>query len=239
MFHPEGPTFWELARQALSSTQRGYDLLAPKFDFTPFRTPDFVLERVAEQLAELGPFDRILDVCCGTGAAMNALLPVCGSQMVGIDFSQGMLDVAKENVHSEKEGLEIDLVQADVMKLDYENQFDLAVSFGAFGHILPREEAEFISRIAKALKVGGKFAFVTSELPSKMGATYWLARSFNGAMHVRNFFIRPKFVMFYLTFLWPDVGLLLRESGLKVRVDSLFPDQPKYRSIKLVIAEKL
>ena len=39
MFHPQGPTFWELARQALSSTQRGYDLLAPKFDFTPFRTP--------------------------------------------------------------------------------------------------------------------------------------------------------------------------------------------------------
>ena len=41
MFHAKGPTFWELAVQALSSTEHGYDLLAPKFDYTPFRTPDF------------------------------------------------------------------------------------------------------------------------------------------------------------------------------------------------------
>jgi hypothetical protein len=44
MFHPQGPTFWELARQVLSSTERGYDLLAPKFDFTPFRTPEEILD---------------------------------------------------------------------------------------------------------------------------------------------------------------------------------------------------
>jgi len=44
MFHPAGPTFWELAEQCLSSTERGYDLLAPKFDFTPFRTPDEILD---------------------------------------------------------------------------------------------------------------------------------------------------------------------------------------------------
>jgi hypothetical protein len=40
MFYPQGPTLRELAVQALSSTERGYDLLAPKFDYTPFRTPE-------------------------------------------------------------------------------------------------------------------------------------------------------------------------------------------------------
>lgn len=238
MFHPQGPTFWELARQALSSTQRGYDLLAPKFDVTPFRTPDFVLNRVAEQLANEGPFDRVLDVCCGTGAAMNALLPVCRSEMVGVDFSQGMLDVAREQVQAEQADLQIKFIRQDVKELAFENQFDLVVSFGAFGHILPRDERDFVERIARALRIGGKFAFVTSTLPGKLGATYWLARSFNAAMHVRNFFIRPKFVMFYLTFLWPDVEPLLRENGFKVRVDSLFPNQPKFAGAKLVIAEK-
>ena len=34
MFHPNGPSFFELVEQALSSTERGYDLLAPKFDYT-------------------------------------------------------------------------------------------------------------------------------------------------------------------------------------------------------------
>ena len=76
MFHPNGPTFWELAVQALSSTERGYDLLAPKFDYTPFRTPDAILDLVADHLRTLGPFDSGLDVCCGTGAAMRMLRPL-------------------------------------------------------------------------------------------------------------------------------------------------------------------
>ena len=35
MFSPQGPTLRELTVQALSSVERGYDLLAPKFDHTP------------------------------------------------------------------------------------------------------------------------------------------------------------------------------------------------------------
>lgn len=35
MFTSEGPTVRELAVQALSSVEHGYDLLAPKFDHTP------------------------------------------------------------------------------------------------------------------------------------------------------------------------------------------------------------
>src|SRR5829696_9130822 len=96
MFHPRGPTFWELARQALSSTERGYDLLAPKFDYTPFRTPDVVLETCAACLGEPRSIDAALDLCCGTGAAMHVLRPLCRQRVVGIDMSQGMLDVARE-----------------------------------------------------------------------------------------------------------------------------------------------
>ena len=43
MFSPQGPSLRELAIQALSSVEDGYDLLAPKFDHTPFRTPAFPL----------------------------------------------------------------------------------------------------------------------------------------------------------------------------------------------------
>jgi ubiquinone/menaquinone biosynthesis C-methylase UbiE len=238
MFHRDGPTFFELARQALSSTQRGYDLLAPKFDFTPFRTPDAILELVVERLKPLRPFPRILDVCCGTGAAMNAMMPLCGEEMVGLDFSEGMLNVAKQDVKPPTDKVKIEFVQKEVMTMDFCDEFDLVVSFGAFGHVLPRDEADFVKRIAKALRSGGKFAFVTSEMPSKLGATYWLARSFNAAMHLRNFLIRPHFVMFYLTFLWPNVGVLLRENQLDVKVFDLFPNEPKLKIYKLIVAEK-
>jgi hypothetical protein len=50
MFHPQGPTLRELLVQALSSTERGYDLLASKFDYTPFRTPEAILRPAMAQL---------------------------------------------------------------------------------------------------------------------------------------------------------------------------------------------
>src|SRR5688572_33315216 len=100
MFHPSGPTFWELAEQCLSSTERGYDLLAPKFDYTPFRTPDEVLDGLAKYLGEPRSIDAALDVCCGTGAAIRILQPLCRQRVVGIDFSQGMLEVARRQVGS-------------------------------------------------------------------------------------------------------------------------------------------
>ena len=96
MFHPKGPTFRELAVQALSSTERGYDLLAPKFDYTPFRTPDGLLETVATHIGDRKSIGSALDVCCGTGAAMRMLRPLCRDRVVGLDFSQGMLDVCRE-----------------------------------------------------------------------------------------------------------------------------------------------
>ena len=53
----DGPTLLDLAQQAWSSTDHGYDLLAPRFDHTPFRTPDDVVARALdayETLTALG-----------------------------------------------------------------------------------------------------------------------------------------------------------------------------------------
>ena len=51
VFSPQGPSMGELAVQALSSVEGGYDLLAPKFDCTPFRTSDGVLDATAARCA--------------------------------------------------------------------------------------------------------------------------------------------------------------------------------------------
>jgi hypothetical protein len=56
MFSPRGPSLRELAVQAWSSVQGGYDRLAPKFDHTPFRTPDGVPDATAVAVGPLGPF---------------------------------------------------------------------------------------------------------------------------------------------------------------------------------------
>lgn len=237
MFHPKGPTFWELARQALSGTQRGYDLLAPKFDYTPFRTPQLLLDAVGVHLESLGPFESGLDVCCGTGAAMAVLRPHCRQRVVGLDFSRGMLEVGRQRTAEAPGAARLEFVQGDALAIPFDSAFDVAVSFGAFGHILQKDEPRFVGQIARVLKPGGRFIFITTSMPPRTSPHYWFSRLFNGAMRVRNFLISPPFIMYYLTFLLPDVETLLRRAGLDVEVRAMGL-QGLWSAARLVIATR-
>jgi ubiquinone/menaquinone biosynthesis C-methylase UbiE len=237
MFHPQGPTFFELAVQALSSTERGYDLLAPKFDYTPFRTPDSLLEAMAGHLQTMGPFDAALDVCCGTGAAMRVLRPLCRERVVGLDISQGMLEVGRQCTAAAPGSARLEFVRGNALAMPFGVEFDLAVCFGAFGHILRRDEPRFVAEIARVLKPGGRFVFVTSHWPPFWSLRYWLARGFNAAMRVRNFVRSPPFIMYYLTFLLPEAQALLEKQGLGVEVRELTSEWP-WANLCLVIAAR-
>jgi SAM-dependent methyltransferase len=238
MFHPSGPTFWELAEQALSSTRRGYELLAPKFDYTPFRTPDAILKPAIDRLAALSPINDALDICCGTGAAMQHLRPHCHRRIVGLDMSPTMMEVAARNLSETPSRAAIDFVEADALDMPFREEFDLAVCFGAHGHILPCDEARFVAQVHKVLRPGGRFGFATTQLPPVWSLRRWLARGFNAVMHVRNALIRPPFIMFYLTFLLPGAQRLCEEQGFQVEViDDCY--EGRLKPLKLVVATKL
>ena len=180
--------------QALSSVERGYDLLAPKFDHTPFRTPDGILDATADALRPLGPFDRGLDVCCGTGAGMGVLEPLCQGQITGVDFSAGMLAQAR-SAHPDAEWVRADVRAA----LPFAGAFDLAVSFGALGHFLPAERPALFSGVYRALRPGGLFAFPIGAPQPITSGWYWALLGFDLAMRARNAVWRPPFVMYYRT----------------------------------------
>src|SRR5262245_2675262 len=109
MFGPGGPSFGELVYEGLLSTVAGYDHLAPKFDTTPFRTPDKLLDLVAAHL-ERGPrIEALLDLCCGTGAVLKRFEPLY-DRALGVDFSPGMLEVARQGLAEDK----VQLVHADI-----------------------------------------------------------------------------------------------------------------------------
>lgn len=224
MFHPNGPSFLELARQGLSSTVEGYDLLAPKFDFTPFRTPDTVLAVVARQVERWSPAVA-LDVCCGTGAALWALRPVVRERLVGLDFSRGMLaEAARQRDGQPGGGARVELVHGDALAVPFSEAFDLVTSFGAFGHIRAEDEARFVAGLFRALRPGGRFVFVTSPGP-RPGSLPWLfGRGYNAVTHVRNAVRKPEFVMLYLTFTLPKAQRLLEGAGFVVETrEGLFP----------------
>jgi ubiquinone/menaquinone biosynthesis C-methylase UbiE len=237
VFERDGPTFWELAEQALSSTERGYDLLAPKFDLTPFRTPDVILERVAREIGPPESIDRALDVCCGTGAAMRFLRPLCKKEVVGVDLSRGMLREAERRLADAPGRAAVVLERADALDLPYRDEFDVATCFGAFGHILEGDEGRFVRSVYRALRPGGRFVFVTAEIPPVSSPAWWVARGFNAAIRVRNWLIKPEFIMYYLTFSLPVATRRLSQNGFSVEVrDGLF--EPPFGKMVLVVGTK-
>jgi len=235
MFSPQGPSVRELAMQALSSVQRGYDLLAPKFDHTPFRTPDGVLDATAGALRPLGPFGRGLDVCCGTGAGIRVLRSLCHGPVTGADFSAGMLAQARR-AHPDAR-----LVRADARAMPFAGAFDLSVSFGALGHFLPAERPALFAGVYRALRPGGVLAFPVGAPHPVTSRGYWALAGFDLAMRVRNAVWRPPFVMYYRTCPLHAVRNDLTASGFTVTTLPLTPlgrrekGSPHYR---LVLARK-
>ncbi|WBB60267.1 class I SAM-dependent methyltransferase [Streptomyces sp. WMMC500] len=220
MFSPEGPTLLELTVQAMSSTERGYDLLAPKFDRTPFRTPDRVLDAFAAVVEPLGPFVRGLDVCTGTGAGAGVLRRLGAGEVVGVDFSAGMLAEARA-AYADAGAPPTRWVRADTLALPFAPAFDLAVSFGAFGHFLPAERPALFAQVFRSLRPGGYFAFPIPAPPPVGSRGYWALWGFDAVMRVRNALWRPRFVMYYRTFRLPDVRADLERAGFTVATAAL------------------
>ncbi|MFJ3976191.1 class I SAM-dependent methyltransferase [Streptomyces sp. NPDC090021] len=241
MFSSHGPSVRELAVQGLSSVERGYDLLAPKFDHTPFRTPDRMLDAVEETLAQReGTFGSGLDVCCGTGAGIGMLRRLCRDRVTGVDLSAGMLAEAGRG-HADDD--RVDFVRADARALPPElsDRYDLAVSFGAFGHFLPSERPALFSGVHAALREGGVFAFPIGAPIPPGSPVWWAVAGFDAAMRVRNAVWRPPFVMYYRTFPLSGVRADLGAAGFTVETVPLahfgrLPDgAPRWR---LVLARR-
>lgn len=88
--------------------QKGYDLWSETYD----RTPNPIVAMDAKHtLGLLAPKEgeRILDAGCGTGRHLKLLMET-GATTIGLDFSQGMLEVARRN-HSEALLVRADLQQ--------------------------------------------------------------------------------------------------------------------------------
>jgi len=254
VFHPKGPSFVELAHQGLSSMEKGYDLLAPKFEFTPFRTPDWILQAIVPHLGTTKSVDKAIDVCCGTGAGMRYLRPLCRESVTGIDVSAGMLDEAKRLLflHERSEqraagsGLlagaegdaKIELVHGDAFAMPFKDEFDIATCFGALGHILRKDEPRFVNGVRKTLKIGGRFVFITSTIPPVFSMRWMMSRGFNAAMRVRNAIWKPEFIMYYLTFVLPEIRKTLEDAGYSVEEKAgLFPKP--FDDYRLVIATRV
>ncbi len=211
-------------------------MLAPKFEYTPFRTPDSVLKPLSSHISDLGSIGSLIDICCGTGAAIRMLRPLCRDRIVGIDISEGMLTVAQQDTKNNDGEASLEFFKCDALKLPFRSEFDIAICLGAFGHILSNQMPLFVKQVSKVLKPGGRFIFICHDKFPIWSKAFWVRYSFNILMYLRNFFIQPKFIMYY-HFLLPDIISILKAHGFQAEVKTLDPsNNHKLSRLRVVIA---
>jgi demethylmenaquinone methyltransferase/2-methoxy-6-polyprenyl-1,4-benzoquinol methylase len=123
-------------------------------------------ERAAAR-AELNPGDSALDVCCGTGdlALELAQRVTPGGHVVGCDFSEPMLDLAREKAADRSTpGLRFEW--ADALELPYDGERFDAVTVG-FGVRNLADLDRGLREMARVLKPGGRAVILEITQPTR------------------------------------------------------------------------
>jgi SAM-dependent methyltransferase len=119
---------------------------------------------VAERISEVGelvveragvePGMELLDVACGAG---NATIPAAreGARVTGLDFSPGLLAVARERAADAM--VEIDWVEGDAQELPFDDaRFDRVIS--TFGHMFAPDHQRTAAEMRRVCRPGGTIA---------------------------------------------------------------------------------
>ncbi|MBN2857461.1 MAG: class I SAM-dependent methyltransferase [Candidatus Delongbacteria bacterium] len=102
--------------------------------------------------------EGVLELCCGTGR-LTIPLKEKGINIAGLDFTESMLDSAKEKAR--KHGLDIDFTLGDMRDFDLEQKFSMIfIPFNSLQNTYSVEDVSRVfSSVAKHLKDDGIFVF--------------------------------------------------------------------------------
>ena len=131
---------------------------------------DQVWRRRAVELVNASKGDAIVDVACGTGDLAIAFCKAGATNVLGIDFTQAMLDLAVTK--SEIAGLPIEYRQGDAMDLHLEDESADVVSI-AFGIRNVQDSAKAFAEFYRILKPGGRVVVLEFSTPPN-SAIRWL-----------------------------------------------------------------
>jgi demethylmenaquinone methyltransferase/2-methoxy-6-polyprenyl-1,4-benzoquinol methylase len=150
----------ESGRLPAEGVQRMFDRIAPVYDAMN-RVMTAGLDRRwrrATVQEAVRPGDRVLDACCGTGDLAVAAHEAGAAEVVGVDFSERMLERAR------RKAPELEWVQADVLALPFEDaSFDAAVV--GFGVRNVEDLEAGLKELRRVLRAGGRLGILEITTP--------------------------------------------------------------------------
>ena len=142
-----------------------YDEVTDAFDRYTERFTGAIAARVVE-IARLEPDERVLDVGTGTGVvAFGASRRLTGTgNLVGIDFSDGMLKAAREKAQRAGSGGKLTFEKMDAEALTFADAaFDCVLSLYALRHF-PRPDVA-LGQMRRVLRPGGRAVVAVGSAP--------------------------------------------------------------------------
>ena len=121
--------------------------------------------KVVALVAEKKP-ETILDIATGTGDLVILMTKTSAKKIIGLDISEGMLEVGKKKIEAKNLSGKIEMVLGDSENMPYpDNYFDaITVSFG----IRNFETLEKgLAEIYRVLKPNGLFVILETSVPTK------------------------------------------------------------------------
>jgi len=107
-----------------------------------------------EKAFELPKGSRILDLACGYGR-ISIELASRGYSVVGLDFSNYLLDIARSEAM--RKNVKVEFVQGDMRTTQYHNEFDGVVCWGnSFGYFPDDENERVLRSMASSLRRNGR-----------------------------------------------------------------------------------
>ena len=177
-----------------STRQRYYDLFSKVYDLIiRLHSGDregslrgFIACKVS-----LSRGDRALDLCTGTGSVALQLAKQVGEKglVIGLDFSRGMIEKAKEK--AEKSNLnQLYLIQANAGQLPLQDaSFQGVTCSHAFYELKGDERIKAINEVARILIDGGRFCLMEHAKPEKLVPRlfFYVRLFFLGSRDARKF----------------------------------------------------
>jgi len=202
---------------------REFNKIARRYDLATFLSQGYASDlKLSVQRMQLQGNEYIADLCCGTGKSTIACLEsVPEGKVLGIDFSEEMLNQAVMNVQPHYSDAQLQFRNMNVMELDYpDNSFDAI--FMAYGIRNMPDYRTCLLNLHRMLRPGGVIAFHEYSLSENVLARwYWrfmgygliipLSTLLTGSSRIFRYLIKSV-----LDFLSPDEFMtMLHDTGFK------------------------